>query len=70
MEGVTARVYLVSINRSRYSAVYGWGPREKGFPSRGHQRGSASAAAQASLEKEIYVSNPSKTNIRKYCPSK
>ena len=25
MEEVTARVYLVSINRSRYSAVYGGG---------------------------------------------
>jgi hypothetical protein len=54
MEEVTAGVYLVSINRSRYSAVYGWGPCENGFPSRGHQRGSASAAAQAWLEKEIY----------------
>ena len=70
MEEVTAGVYLVSINRSRYSAVYGWGPCENGFPSRGHQRGSASAAAQAWLEKEIYSSNPSKTNIRKYGPSK
>ena len=62
MEEVTAGVYLVSINRSRYSAVYGWGSCENGFPSRGHQRGSASAAAQAWLEKEIYVSNPSKSN--------
>ena len=70
MEEVTAGVYLVSINRSRYSAVYGWGPCENGFPSRGHQRGSASAAAQAWLEKEIYSSNSSKTNIRKYGPSK
>jgi hypothetical protein len=62
MEEVTAGVYLVSTNRSRYSAVYGWGPCENGFPSRGHQRGGASAAAQAWLEKEIYVSSPSKTN--------
>jgi hypothetical protein len=62
MKEVTAGVYLVSTNRSRYSAGYGWGPCENGFPSRGHQRGSASAAAQAWLEKEIYVSNPSKTN--------
>jgi len=54
MEEVTAGVYLVSTNRSRYSAVYSWGPCENGFPSRGHQRGSASAAAQAWLEKEIY----------------
>jgi exo-beta-1,3-glucanase (GH17 family) len=74
MEEVTAGVYLVSINRSRYSAVYGWGPCENGFPSRGHQRGSASAAAQAHaqawLEKEIYSLDSSKTNIRKYGPSK
>jgi hypothetical protein len=63
MEEVTAGVYLVSINRSRYSAVYGWGPCENGFPSRGHQRGSASAAAQAWLEKEICNFSPSKTNI-------
>jgi len=54
MEEVTAKVYLVSTSRSRYSAVYSWGPCENGFPSRGHQRGSASAAAQAWLEKEIY----------------
>jgi hypothetical protein len=33
------------------------------LPSRGHQRGSASAAAQAWLEKEIYVSNPSKNKF-------
>jgi hypothetical protein len=70
MEEVTAEVYLVSIDRSRYSAVYGWGPCENGFPSRGLQRGSASAAAQAWLEKEICNFSPSKTNIRKYCPSK
>ncbi len=63
MEEVTAGVYLVSTNRSRYSAVYGWGPCENGFTSRGHQRGSASAAAQAWLEKEIYVSNPSKNKF-------
>ena len=63
MEEVTAGVYLVSINRSRYSAVYGWGPCENGFPSRGHQRGSASAAAQAWLEKEIYNKNPSKNKF-------
>jgi hypothetical protein len=63
MEEVAAGVYLVRINRSRYSAVYGWGPCENGFPSRGHQRGTASAAAQAWLEKEIYVSNPSKNKF-------
>jgi hypothetical protein len=62
MEEVTAGVYLVSINRSRYSAVYGWGPCKNGFPSRGHQRGSASAAAQAWLEKEICNFSPSKSN--------
>jgi hypothetical protein len=39
------------------------GVMQNGFPSRGHQRGSASAAAQAWLEKEIYVFSPSKTNI-------
>ena len=33
------------------------------FPPRGHQRGSASAAAQARLEQKIYVFSPSKTNI-------
>jgi hypothetical protein len=66
MEEVTAGVYLVSINPSHYSAVYGGGPCENGFPSRGHQRGSrgsASAAAQAWLEKEIYNSNPSKNKF-------
>jgi hypothetical protein len=62
MEEVTAGVYLVSINRSRYSVVYGWGPCENGFPSRGHQRGSASLAAQAWLEKEICNFSPSKSN--------
>jgi hypothetical protein len=33
------------------------------FTLRGHQRGSASAAAQARLEKEISDFSPSKTNI-------
>ena len=32
MEEVTAGVCLVSTNRSRYSAVYSWGPCENGFP--------------------------------------
>ena len=32
----------------------------KRLPSRGHQRGSALAAAQAWVEKETHVSNPSK----------
>jgi hypothetical protein len=36
------------------------------FTLRGHQRGSASAAAQAWLEKEISDFSPSKTNIREY----
>ena len=63
MEEVTAGVYLVSVNRSRYSAVYGGGSCKNGFPSRGHQRGSASAAAKAWLEKEICNFSPSKTNI-------
>jgi hypothetical protein len=31
MEEVTARVYLVSINRSRYSAVYGGGHAKTAF---------------------------------------
>jgi hypothetical protein len=70
MKEVTSGVFLVLINRSRYSAVYGGGSCKNGFPSRGHQRGSASAAAQTWLEKEISDFSPSKTNIRKYCPSK
>jgi hypothetical protein len=39
---------------------------ENGFTLRGHQRGSASAAAQAWLAKEICNFCPSKTNIREY----
>jgi hypothetical protein len=39
------------------------GSCENGFTLRGHQRGSASAAAQAWLEKEICVFSPSKTNV-------
>jgi hypothetical protein len=61
MEEVTSGVYLVSINRSRYSAVSGGGHTKTAL--RGHQRGIASAAAQAWLEKEICVFSPSKTNI-------
>ena len=61
--GLSSNEASISCSQSRYSAVYGWGPCENGFPSRGHQRGSASAAAQAWLEKEIYSSNPSKSNI-------
>ena len=41
MKEVTAGVYLVSINRSRYSAVYGGGSCKNGFPSRGRQRTAA-----------------------------
>jgi hypothetical protein len=54
MEEVTAGVYLVSINRSRYSAVYGGGHAKTALlyaaiSAAAHQR----QRMQAWLEKEI-----------------
>jgi hypothetical protein len=64
MEKVTAGVYLVSISRSRYSAVCGGGHAKTAL-----LHAVISADAQAWLEKDISNFSPYTTNIRKYCPS-
>jgi hypothetical protein len=65
MEEVTARVYLVSINRSRYSAVYGGGHAKiallyAAISAAAHQR----QQRRHGWKKETSNSSPSKNKIR------